>query len=180
MTAVAAVVADGKVWVGGDSAGVGVRSLSLEQRADSKVFVNGPYVMGFTTSFRMGQLLRWAFVPPTHHSDIEDERFMSTSFVDAVRQCLKTGGYARKDSEAEYGGTFVVGYHGKLWVVEDDYQVAEPLAKFTAVGCGWQLALGSLHATPSVTPEQRLLTALGAAERFSAGVRAPFTVVKEP
>lgn len=183
MTAIAAVVHDGKVYVGGDSAGVGVRSLSLEQRSDPKVFVNGPYVMGFTSSFRMGQLLHWAFTPPTHHSEVEDERFMSTAFVDAVRSCLKAGGYAKKENDVESAGTFIVGYHGKLWVIEDDYQVAEPLADFTAVGCGYNLCLGSLHSTetiPATPPAERIILALGAAERFSAGVRGPFTVAVEP
>ena len=50
MTAIAAIVQDNVVYIGGDSAGVG--GYSLEVRKDPKVFITGPFVMGFTTSFR--------------------------------------------------------------------------------------------------------------------------------
>lgn len=62
MTAIAGLVHDGRVLIGADSGGVAGWTLNV--RKDSKVFTNGAYVMGFTTSFRMGQLLRWAFKPP--------------------------------------------------------------------------------------------------------------------
>jgi hypothetical protein len=51
MTCIVGLVDGGRVWLGGDSAGVSGWDLTV--RADRKVFRNGPYVMGFTTSFRM-------------------------------------------------------------------------------------------------------------------------------
>src|SRR2546430_1004120 len=99
--------------MGGDSAGVS--GWGLVVRADHKVFRNGPYVMGFTSSFRMGQLLRWGFDPPAPPDCRGDlESFMATTFVDAVRGRLKAGGWAKKDSEQEQGGTFLVGVCGRL------------------------------------------------------------------
>ena len=97
MTAIVGLVHERAVHLGGDSAGVAGWSLTV--RADSKVFTNGPYVMGFTTSFRMGQLLRYALQAPHPEGDLE--RFMATTFIDAVRRCLKDGGWAKKDSERE-------------------------------------------------------------------------------
>jgi hypothetical protein len=182
LTAIAALVHDGKVYMGGDSAGVS--GLSLTQRLDAKVFVNGPFIMGFTTSFRMGQLLHWAFVPPVQPNGVSDERFMSTDFIDAVRKTLKEGGYAKRENEVEQGGMFLVGYHGQLWQIDSDYQVAIPLAGFEAIGSGFDLCLGSLHTSASnlvsVPPESRVEIALEAAERFNAGVRSPFVVLREP
>jgi hypothetical protein len=97
--------------------------------------------MGFTTSFRMGQLLHHAFKAPKPKGDLA--RFMATVFVDALRACLKDGGWARKDPEQEQAGTFLVGVPGRLFAVHDDYQIAEPAGGYAAVGCGGDLALGA-------------------------------------
>jgi hypothetical protein len=178
MTAIAAVVHGGRVYVGGDSAGVSGWTMSV--RADLKVFTNGPFVMGFTTSFRMGQLLRYALVPPVHPDGMDDARFMVTVFIDAVRECLRIGGWATKDKDREAGGTFLVGYHGRLFVVDNDYQVGEPADGIAAVGTGDGAALGALFATPDMGPAERILLALRAAERHNVGVRGPFHIDAEP
>lgn len=172
MTAIVGLVDNGVVYVGADSAGVS--GLSLMVRGDTKVFHNGPYLFGFTSSFRMGQLIHHALKPPEPKRAIE--KFMSTAFIDAIRSCLKDGGWARKENEREEGGTFLVGVRGRLFVVYEDYQVAQAAAGYAAVGCGDDIALGALFATAGtgMKPRRRVNLALRAAERFSAGVRAPF------
>lgn len=176
MTCIAGVKHEGKVYIGADSSGVAGYDLTV--MADEKVFRNGPFLMGFTTSFRMGQLLRFAFNPPKQHPDTDDYRFMVTEFIDECRRCLKTGGWAQKTNEQEEAGTFLVGYKGELYIVEGDYQVGRPAAYFAAVGCGAPIAHGALHATEGMAPERRIRTALEAAERFSAGVRRPFMILE--
>lgn len=173
MTCVVGLVQDGLVHLGADSAGVA--GLSLTVRSDEKVFSNGEFVFGFTSSFRMGQLLRYSLVPPAPTSELP--RFMATTFIDAVRTCLKDGGYATKTSEQEWGGNFLVGVRGTLFEVGCDYQVGEPVEGFAAVGCGFNIALGALYATKRMAVRRRLETALEASERFSAGVRGPFSYV---
>ncbi|GAA4716378.1 hypothetical protein [Phytohabitans rumicis] len=51
----------------------------------------------------------------------------------------------------------------------------------TAVGCGSDLALGALFATARtrMSPHRRVMVALQAAERFSAGVRGPFLCLSQ-
>jgi ATP-dependent protease HslVU (ClpYQ) peptidase subunit len=107
---------------------------------------------------------------------------MAVSFIDAVRSCLKEGGWARKDDEREEGGTFLVGVAGRLFTVHEDYQVAEAADGYAAVGSGEQVALGALYATAdaAVDPRERVLLALRAAERFNAGVRGPFICLELP
>lgn len=175
MTAIAGLVHDGTVHIGGDSAGVGGWRMTV--RADTKVFRNGPYVFGFTSSFRMGQLIRWSLLAPAPDGDLD--RFMCTTFIDSVRACLKEGGFAKKNSEQEEGGTFLVGVAGRLFTVHSDYQVGEAVDGYAAVGCGEEPALGALFATANMglAADERLELALEAAERFSAGVRAPFAYV---
>jgi ATP-dependent protease HslVU (ClpYQ) peptidase subunit len=172
VTAIVGLVQDGSVYIGGDSAGVS--GLNLAVRADTKVFRKGDYLFGFTTSFRMGQLIRYSLRLPKPKGQID--KFMATRFIDALRDCLKTGGWAKKENDREEGGTFLVGVRGQLFAVYDDYQVGSAADGFAAVGCGDQIALGALYATQDsgLKPRKRIRIALQAAERFSAGVRGPF------
>lgn len=179
MTCIAGLVEGSTVWIGGDSAGVA--GLSMNVRADQKVFRNGPMLFGFTTSFRMGQLLRHTLVIPDHDPRVPVEKYMATTFVDAVRECLKSNGWACKTNERETGGTFLVGYKGRLFCVFDDYQVGESSDGYDSVGCGCEIAEGALFATAGQSPRERIETALKAAERHSAGVRGPFIIeAQEP
>lgn len=176
MTCIAGLIHGGAVHLGGDSAGCSGWDITV--RADPKVFTAGPYVLGFTSSFRMGQLLRYTFTPPARKGR-DLHRYMCTAFADALRTCLKDGGWAKKDSEREEGGQFLVGAAGRLFVIGSDYQVGEPADSYAAVGCGAQIAHGALYATAAAPlgPHDRLNIALSAAERFSSGVRGPFTLV---
>lgn len=179
MTCIVGLVDEGTVYIGGDSAGVGGYSLTI--RKDRKVFHNGGYLFGATTSFRMLQLLRYAFTPPVYDGESDLEQFLATTFIDAVRECFKTGGYAQKSNEQEAAGQFLLGMAGRLFTIDADYQVGEALDGYDAIGCGKDVALGVLYATPTLKPKKRIELALAAAERHSAGVRGPFSVeVLEP
>ena len=171
MTVIIGLQHAGRVYIAGDSAGVS--GLSLTVRADSKVFRAGPYVMGFTTSFRMGQLLRYG-EPPVPSDDLD--RFMVTTFVDHVRTTLRDGGWLTKSSEREEGGTFLVGVGGELFAIYGDFQVERTADAYMAVGCGSNLALGSLHSTRRQDPRRRLTAALNAAAYHSAGVCGPYVI----
>jgi hypothetical protein len=173
MTCIVGVVEGGKVHIGGDSAGVS--GLDLKIRRDRKVFVNGPFVFGCTTSFRMIQLLQFVLQPPKRHPDKDLMAFMVTDFIDAVRNCLKAGGYAKKENEKEEAGNFLVGYEGRLFQVFSDYQVGESVHGYDACGCGESYAIGSLFGAAGPAKE-RIERALTAAEANSAGVRGPFHI----
>lgn len=172
MTCIVGFVEGDKVWIGGDSAGVAGWDLTV--RADQKVFRNDDMLFGFTSSFRMGQLLRYALKVPIRDPKTDVYQYMVTTFVDAVRECLKSHGWAEKHSEQEKGGTFLVGYAGLLFAVESDYQVAEAASGYAACGCGDSYALGALYATAHLSGKKRMEMALRAAESHSAGVRGPF------
>ena len=179
MTAIAGLIHEGRVLLGSDSAASG--GWNIEIRRDAKVFRSGRYVMGFTTSFRMGQILRWSLEPPQPPGNGQLERFMCTTWVDAVREALKAGGWAKRDAEQETGGEFLVGVSGRLFTVYADYQVGEVAAEYAAVGSGEQLALGAFAATEGMrlSPKRRVSLALSAAERHISSVRGPFHLLWE-
>lgn len=174
MTAIAGLIHAGRVHLAGDSAVTSGWGLDL--RPGGKVFANGPYVFGVSGSLRAAQLLQYAFDVPEPEDDLA--RFMATDFVDAARTCLKDGGHARRENEVESGDMILlIGVHGRLFKLWSDYAVGEGTEPFTAIGCGQDYALGALHATFGRPARTRLRTAMEAAERFSAGVRGPFTYV---
>lgn len=176
MTCIVGVRDRGSVIIGGDSAGVA--GYDLQVRADEKVFRLGEFALGFTTSFRMGQVLRYRLeLPPIATWDIR--RHMVTSFVDAVRAAMAAAGTLRTQNGVETCGTFLAGVRGQLFEVNDDLQVGVPASGYACVGCGAAVASGAMFATAgsSMTPWARVETALRAAEQHSAGVRGPFVVV---
>lgn len=178
MTCVAAMSDGHAVTMGADAAGVDTGgSFTLERRARPKIFRAGRYLIGYTSSFRMGQLIEHAAILPEPHGD--PDRFMVTEFVEAVRACLKAGGFSKKEHEVESGGTFLVAFDGLIFKIYDDYQVSREIAPFTACGCGEQVARGAMHALAArgATPREAVEAALGAAEACSAGVRGPFTIL---
>ena len=176
MTCIVGIAENGRVYIGGDSAGVG--GMDLTVRSDEKVFKNGEFLFGFTSSFRMGQLLRFSFSPPSRAEGMDDYKYLVTTFIDAVRASLKAGGFATTRDGSEQGGQFLLGYRGKLYAVYSDYQVGAAVDGFDAVGCGCQIANGSMFSTAGKPPKERIEIALKAAERLSAGVRGPFTILE--
>lgn len=180
MTCVVGIAHEGAVYVGADSAGTD-GWLRQTIRADEKVFTKGPFVMGFAGSFRMGQLLRYKLSVAEQPSTLSDHEYVHTWFLDAVRQCLKDGGYAEVKNNVELGGYFLLGYRGELYQVESDFQVGRPVEPYAAIGCGEEYALGALDvllAKGVKDPRAAIKTAIGVAAYRSAGVAGPTVVVR--
>ena len=180
MTCICAIEQDGIITMGGDSAGVA--GFDVVIRKDEKVFTlkNSPNtIFGYTTSFRMGQLLRYALEMPEQSARKDDMQYLVTDFVDTVRGIFSGKGYMRKESDQEVGGTFLLGYNGHLYEVDSDFQIGIPADGYAACGCGISYALGSLHTSRSNSdPLERVQIALETAAKFSCGVRAPFTILQ--
>lgn len=177
MTAIAGIIDDGKVYIGGDSAGVGGYSIST--RSDPKVFVSGEFAFGYTTSFRMGQLIEHEFSAPKPFEGEVGIEYMVKRFIPSIKECFKKGGYQQTENGQDSGGTFLVGWRGSLYCVFDDYQVSRTIDGIQAIGCGKDLILGSLHTSEcfEIDPEERIDMALDAACEFSAGVIGPYEIV---
>ena len=180
MTCIVGLVHKKKVYMGGDSAGVG--GLDLDVRADPKVFQNGPFLMGYTSSFRMGQLLRFQFKPPVQKiKDVEE--YMVTKFIPVVLTLFEKHWWVtNKEQDERKGGQFLVGYKGRLFKIYGDFQVAWNHKPFDACGCGADYAKGAmdvLHGIDLLTPEEKVTKALESAESFSGGVRGPFMIMKQ-
>lgn len=175
--------ADG-VMIAGDSASA-TNSQIVPTKLD-KVFeissLKEKMIIGYTSSFRMGQLLEYSFRPPKRKEFpyVGDLEYLATSFIDEVRKVLKEGGYSEVDNNREKGGFFLVGYKGNLYEINSDFQVNSSAIGYNAVGSGKYYALGSLYNSVknSVDPEEALFLALEAAERFNPFVIRPFKIMR--
>jgi len=178
MTCIVGFIKNKSVYIGGDSAGVA--GLNITPRKDVKVFRNGDFVIGYTSSFRMGQLLRFKLQVENQLPEQDDYEYMCTHFIDAVRKCLKEGGYTKVENNKEDIGCFLVAYNNRLYSINDDLQVGESLDNFDSVGCGSNYAKGALSVLEKSqkSAENIIKEALETAVRFSGGVRPPFVILK--
>lgn len=182
MTCIVGLIEDDKVYIGGDSAGVSGLS-SIVGRKDTKVFKNGEFLIGYTTSFRMGQLLRFSFTPPPMKEGQDLYEYMCTSFINEVVKVLEDNKFAIIENNQIDGGTFLIGVRGRLFAVHDDFQVEEMIDPFNACGCGVYYAFGCMEALQSIdvdgtlSAESKIELALKTAEKYSPGVAGPFNIL---
>lgn len=152
----------------------------IQTRKDPKVFERDGVVMGFCGSFRMGQLLRFNLHLPRVPESGDIYEWMIVEFIPKVRDCLKDGGLVQVSDNVESGnGSFMVGVRDQLFIIEEDFQVADLADNYAAIGCGDFIALGSLHSTEGkYSSRKRLEMALNAASYHSAWVQAPYTILR--
>ncbi len=174
MTCIVGLVDRKTVYIGADSSSVAGWTSRVTRLP--KVFRRGPFLIGYTTSFRMGQLLEHSLEVPPQGNERDDMRFMVTVFVEHVRALLKERGVSKVEQNAESGGQFLVGYRARLYSVQTDYQVNEMSDGFDAVGSGAEYALGALAAMRGTRPIPRLKRALSISSHFNMGVSPPFFI----
>ena len=179
MTCIVGFMEKDKVYIGGDSAGVA--GLDVTVRGDEKVFVNGEFIFGFTSSFRMGNILRYNFIPPMRKEGLTDLEFLHGDFIDGIMAILAKKKFAKVENNEAIGGAFLFGYRGKLYFIDSDFQLGTSLDNYDAIGCGGNYAKGALSAlecAKGFTPKDKILIALQSAVKHSGGVRPPFHVVE--
>jgi len=176
MTCIIGLVSKGKVYMGGDSAGAA--GWTVRAVRSPKVFKVGPFIIGYTTSFRMGEILQYHLNVQPQDGE-SDHEYMVRQFAEAVRATLKDHGFAKVENNVEEGGTFLVGYHGHLYSVDDDFQMTEHSDGYDACGCGQEFALGAMMALEGLElkPKERIRRALKIAAHFSGGVLPPFHIL---
>lgn len=181
MTCIVGLVHNGVTYIGADS--LGSNGYTKTVRTDRKVFKlkdTDNALLGFTSSYRMGQLLMYAsgLIDKRDEPDIDHE-YLVTKFIPNVIKLFENGGYSRNNSGEKVGGCFLLGYKDKLYNIQSDFQVGESIHKFDACGSGEDFAKGSLHSTEGseLTPQERITKALESAEQFSVGVQRPFYIM---
>lgn len=164
---------------------MGGDSIAIDDSEDScllaspKVFARGSILIGGTGDIRACQILQYRLKIPKQTKG-DDDRWICTTFIDAVREAFRSGGATTQKEGAEVGHKFLLGYRGKVYQVENAFSAFRITRGFDAVGCGAKYAVGALVAASTrikQSPRQRVEMALEAAESCNAGVARPFTII---
>ncbi len=179
MTCVAGVVEHGIIYFASDSIAVGGSDYRKTIQRDGKVFKRNGMLFGTCGSVRMKQLLRYIVHIPEYDEKIDIMEYLTGPFVDAIRSCFKDAGFAKIEANQEEGGIFMIGFRGELFYIEREYNVGRPINDYFAIGCGDEVACGSLYTSGQMgmEPVPRLQLALRAAEHHITDVSSPFILV---
>ena len=183
MTCIVAIAQNGTVYMGSDHAASDDKTGWIIARKEPKCFKVGQYAIAFTDSFRMGQILQYAWTPPKYTPTKTNsglDKFLRTKFVDSVKLAFKEHGFGDiGGTDEDTGGIFIVGLEGRIFTIDEDFHVGENIVNYMAEGSGGAIALGALHATKNQkNPRVRLKLALEAAAEFNMAVSSPFTYIQ--
>jgi len=177
MTCIVALEHDNKVFMGGDSAapvGWDMRLITTP-----KVFRKENLVIGYTWSFRMGQIIQYAPSLPELEEHLSNYTYLIEKFVPFVRKAFSDAGWLKVENARDEGGQFLIGIRGEVFSIETDFSVLRNIDGFSAIGCGAPYALGALrimnlHGEIAGNPMLAVNQALEIAAYFSNGVSGPF------
>lgn len=193
MTTIVGVQGPGWAVIGYDSRVVeeGGRSYVLG-RGSAKVIKNGPYLLGAAGDVRAINILAYSFTPPKPAADLSGvrlDRFMTSKFVPALRECFEDLGYAPRETreQAHHGSIVLATIHGQIYEIGDDYAWVRDTTGIYSCGSGAPYALGAMYASAGenladsgVTETQRVIRdALSVASRLDVGTGPPFHVVTQ-
>ncbi len=147
MTCIAAVTANGYLTIAGDSQGSVPGTWQMYDRRDEKVFALTDWMgVGFTTSYRLGQIVRYHLPPLDEPTTLDRHAWMVSRFVPELRGALRQHGWVKAENGRDEGGTMIVSIRSDIFVIYDDFQVAQPALPFCAIGAGGDVATGYLQA----------------------------------
>jgi ATP-dependent protease HslVU (ClpYQ) peptidase subunit len=171
LTAIVGVEHGGRVTLGGDSAATDLEGSGQWISRGPKVCRRGGLVFGAAGTWRVYDLIRHQLDPPVQMDP--PERFVHKELVPALRVLF------RDHDSTMSGADLLIGVGGRLFVLDEDWQIDSPNMGYCAIGDGAQVALGSMHALSGsgLTPIQRITESLEAAGLFCCSVRPPWTFV---
>lgn len=109
-----------------------------------KVFKNGDFIIGYTGSFRFGEILQYDFKPPHRSKDISSDReYMVSSFIPALRKSLEDGKYSKNDADGK-SGVAIIGYNGELYTLQEDWSIIQYSSNIHTIGAGAEYAAGAM------------------------------------
>jgi len=192
MTIIIALLdSDNVVHMGADSSASNDTD-SMETCENEKIFHKNSFMFGVCGSFRIMNLLRYAFNP--QEFNVYDEKlwyeysydngfysspmeYMVQSFVPQLIKCLKKNGVIEKENSVlKMDASIVVSFKSYIFVIDGDFQVRmPPNENFIVLGSGSEPARGSLYTSyyNNENSFKSIETALLASKEYSKTVKGP-------
>jgi ATP-dependent protease HslVU (ClpYQ) peptidase subunit len=160
-------------------------------RGSAKVVKNGQYLLGAAGDVRAINILAYAFQPPKalDLTGIRLDRFMTSKFVPALRECFEDHGYAVKESkeQATHGSTVLAIVNGQIYEIDEDYAWVRDTTGIYSFGSGGDYAIGAMFAKAgddvaslNMTDVQKLIReSLHIAAKLDIGSGPPFHILSQ-
>jgi hypothetical protein len=175
MTCIIGLIHNGSVYIGGDS--IAASGYDARQIAFNKVFQIGEFLIGYTFSFRLGQILEHCLVIEPQLEDESDLHYLIATFIPTVKSLFNEHGLTYPgDNGDEVYGNFLLGYRGHLYSIGNAFAVMEYSEGYAVAGCSTDYALAAMEALRDLPPKERLERAFEIVNKFSAGVLPPFNI----
>lgn len=145
MTCVVAYIdKDGVGHIAADSAGTSVSQHYRNDNKAKKIFKKNDMMFGYTTSFRMGQILEHCLKLPDRNENITDYHYLISQLIPEIRKVFLSENYML--STEKEGGNFLIVWNGNIYEVQSDFSVMDRSDSFASVGSGYKEA-GSVMKT---------------------------------
>lgn len=131
----------------GDSAGTNVTYHSRIDLHSAKIFEKCGMLIGYTTSFRMGQILEHCLEFPDRTAGLTDFEYLIRQLVPAIRKVFVEEKYIQ-DTDKQ-GGNFIIVWKGAVYEIQGDFSVFNHSRGFASCGSGNSHAQGFIEACRS-------------------------------
>lgn len=149
-----------------------------QSQRSPKVFERNGLLFGITGEMRVAQLIKYVYDVPAPADGQDGEEFLVREVCGGLRSFLREqASELLPELDDDEMWFLLVGLSGRLFRVCSHLSVTESVSGYDAIGSGTPQALGSLASTEGRPAEERVNTALRAAERHQSGVAGPFTVL---
>lgn len=172
-----------KVWMAADSLVSDSEDQVFETSEPPKVYKWDGFVLGTVGSFRVGNIIHEFFEPPKKSAADDHLSYMVSKFVPELRRILEENhvvtAYMVVDDDFAKPEEFsvMVGFEGRIYVVDDDFSVARAASGYAFIGSGAEIAGGALFVTQaSNKPRNRVEQAVEAASKHCASVGGKIVV----
>jgi hypothetical protein len=176
MTCIVALAVKKSIYMGGDSAAVADYDIRIID--NPKVFYKNGILIGYTWSFRAGQIIQYAPDFPSLKLSSSNYIYLIEHFIPFVRTEFQKAGFLKIENGREEGGQFLIGIRGEIYTIHTDFSVIRCDDMFDAIGGGAKYALGALQVLKDVEPAPKSIIkkALEISAYFSCGVSGPFVI----
>lgn len=168
MTCIIAYTDGKQSFIAGDKLGSNgfTKSIQTEPKVFEKEFIKidetglnrtkEVMAMGYTSSFRMGQLLTYNLELPEQKGNQSFSQYLVLEVIPRIRSLFKEEWGARDTSQDVGGGQFIILHNHTIYEVQGDFSVLQPKTQITAVGSGTYHAIAAMQAFIEVQSESKI------------------------
>jgi ATP-dependent protease HslVU (ClpYQ) peptidase subunit len=143
MTVIAAYDDGERYWIASDSMGTAGDTM---YETGSKLITRGNYIIGFSRSYRVADIIRECTDLPDRLLSVRDLRKLRDAIKTKITQDDLVGKYDDKPTDQHPVDIVLISPTG-IYTVEGDYQIHKiPHGGYIATGSGTDIALGALFA----------------------------------